>query len=145
MHPKRLIWYIFPWYLVIIIVSLALVTAYSTREVKEFHFSSTSNDLESRAIFFENAIASRISGPHSEIDRLCKELGSVTGTRITVVLPDGRVIGDSDSNPEDMENHGDRPEFISALAGRELIMRAYEEAVAYGYRFYSFGDAMLIV
>lgn len=34
---------------------------------------------------------------------------------------------------------------VSAFAGRELIMRAYDEAIAERYRFYSFGDAMLIV
>lgn len=34
---------------------------------------------------------------------------------------------------------------ISALAGRENILRAYEEAVQQQYRFYSFGDAMLII
>ena len=33
----------------------------------------------------------------------------------------------------------------SALAGRELVLRAYAEAVRQRYRFYSFGDAMLIV
>lgn len=33
---------------------------------------------------------------------------------------------------------------VCALGGRELIMEAYREAVATGYRFYSFGDAMLI-
>ncbi len=34
---------------------------------------------------------------------------------------------------------------VSAFAGRELIMRAYEEAIERGYRFYSYGDAMLIL
>ena len=34
---------------------------------------------------------------------------------------------------------------VSALAGRERILQAYAEAVRLQYRFFSFGDAMLIV
>jgi S-adenosylmethionine:tRNA ribosyltransferase-isomerase len=34
---------------------------------------------------------------------------------------------------------------VSAFAGREQILAAYEAAKRQGYRFYSFGDAMLIV
>ena len=33
---------------------------------------------------------------------------------------------------------------VSAFAGRERILAAYEDAIQLGYRFYSFGDAMLI-
>ena len=33
---------------------------------------------------------------------------------------------------------------ITAFTGKDFINRAYEEAVTLGYRFYSFGDAMLI-
>jgi len=34
---------------------------------------------------------------------------------------------------------------VSALAGRSNILRAYRKAVQRGYRFYSYGDAMLII
>jgi S-adenosylmethionine:tRNA ribosyltransferase-isomerase len=33
---------------------------------------------------------------------------------------------------------------VSAFAGREQVMAAYNEAILHSYRFYSFGDAMLI-
>ena len=34
---------------------------------------------------------------------------------------------------------------VSAFAGKDLILRAYQEAIEQKYRFYSFGDAMLII
>src|SRR5207249_8660549 len=34
---------------------------------------------------------------------------------------------------------------ISAFAGRDLVRRAYAEAIAHDYRFYSFGDACLFL
>jgi S-adenosylmethionine:tRNA ribosyltransferase-isomerase len=34
---------------------------------------------------------------------------------------------------------------VSAFGGHELVMRAYGEATRRGYRFYSYGDAMLLV
>lgn len=34
---------------------------------------------------------------------------------------------------------------VGAFAGQELIARAYQEAIEQGYRFFSFGDAMLIL
>ncbi|MFN6192688.1 MAG: S-adenosylmethionine:tRNA ribosyltransferase-isomerase, partial [Planctomycetota bacterium] len=34
---------------------------------------------------------------------------------------------------------------VAAFAGRDEVLARYREAVARGYRFYSFGDAMLLV
>lgn len=34
---------------------------------------------------------------------------------------------------------------VSALAGRENVLNAYNQAVEERYRFFSFGDAMLIL
>lgn len=50
---------------------------------------------------------------------------TLTSSRITLVDKNGKVLFDSGTNPEEMENHSDRPEFIQALAG------GYGEAVRF--------------
>ena len=34
---------------------------------------------------------------------------------------------------------------VSAMAGREFVLEAYREAVAHEYRFFSYGDCMLVL
>jgi S-adenosylmethionine:tRNA ribosyltransferase-isomerase len=34
---------------------------------------------------------------------------------------------------------------VSAFAGKDLLLKAYQEAIDRNYRFYSYGDAMLIL
>jgi S-adenosylmethionine:tRNA ribosyltransferase-isomerase len=34
---------------------------------------------------------------------------------------------------------------VAAFAGRERVLEVYQEAMRQGYRFYSFGDAMLLL
>ena len=58
------------------------------------------------------------AGHFERIDALCKELGNTTDTRITVILPNGKVVGETEESPERMDAHSDRPEIIAALAGQ---------------------------
>lgn len=47
-----------------------------------------------------------------------RQLVARTDLRVTVVAPDGHVLADSSEDPAKMENHGNRPEIRTALAGR---------------------------
>jgi len=53
---------------------------------------------------------------HPEVEQ---EIARITGARLTVIRPDGTVVVDSQADPEEMENHAGRPEFVEALAGRD--------------------------
>ncbi|MDQ2809281.1 MAG: cell wall metabolism sensor histidine kinase WalK, partial [Chloroflexota bacterium] len=54
--------------------------------------------------------------PLSATQALATDLGDRLGTRVTLIRPAGRVVGDSESDPFTMENHAGRPEVIGALA-----------------------------
>jgi two-component system phosphate regulon sensor histidine kinase PhoR len=41
---------------------------------------------------------------------------AASGARITVIAPDGRVLADSQSDAQSMENHANRPEILEAMA-----------------------------
>lgn len=116
---KRLLWQLYPSYLFITLISLAAATWFSSRTLKQFFLEQNASDLQARAHLFESQILDHLL-PLDErgIDRLCKRIGGQAATRITVILPSGKVIGDSEEDPEKMDNHVDRPEVIQALTGQ---------------------------
>lgn len=84
----------------------------------------TSKELNARLLDQARVVEALLPSPGdpalvSEADRLARLLSLETGSRITVILADGKVIADSSLPPEDvpgMENHGDRPEVRAALS-----------------------------
>jgi two-component system phosphate regulon sensor histidine kinase PhoR len=44
---------------------------------------------------------------------------------VTVILPSGKVAGDSEEDPEKMDNHMDRPEVMQAMRGKESVSMRY--------------------
>lgn len=114
-----MLWQLFPSYLIITIVAVLAVSRYSLSELRSFYISQLHDNLEIRASLVESKIAGLIDAEHvAVVDSICDMLGRLTDTRITVMLPSGQVIGDSEKNPRRMENHSDRPEMAQAMNGQ---------------------------
>ncbi len=118
MTQKRLLWQLFPSYLLITLLSLIAVTVYSYYIVSDIYLEEKSSDLRSRVYLVENQVQEYLKNPNStQIDSLCKIIGSKSNTRLTIILPDGTVLADSQEDPVNMDNHANRPEIITALNG----------------------------
>jgi two-component system phosphate regulon sensor histidine kinase PhoR len=116
---KRLLWRLFPSYLLITLISLLAVSWYASDAMRRYFIDQTASDLKARAALLEKQIAGFLSPLDAKaIDSICKEAGRLSATRITVILPDGIVIGDSRETPHLMDNHANRPEIAAALAGQ---------------------------
>ncbi|MGD9348621.1 MAG: PAS domain-containing protein, partial [Desulfobacterales bacterium] len=116
---KRLLWRLFPSYLLITLISLLAVSWYASGAMRQFFLDQTATDLKARATLLEKQISGLLSPLNAAaIDSICKEAGRLSATRITVILPDGTVIGDSRETPHLMDNHANRPEIAAALDGR---------------------------
>jgi two-component system, OmpR family, phosphate regulon sensor histidine kinase PhoR len=123
---KSLLWHLFFSYMLITLLSLVAVTWYSTASLKNFLLRQAEADLEERALLFSPMLLEHLS-PYDEkaIDDLCKTVGRTASTRITVILPWGKVVGDSDHDPARMDNHFDRPEVAAALEGSMGVATRY--------------------
>jgi two-component system phosphate regulon sensor histidine kinase PhoR len=111
---KRLFWQLFIPYLLILLSAVIAILLYSSDLLEGLLLKQTESDLRSQASLFQEQIRGNLS-PDEQTDALCKTLGKSVPTRFTVILPNGRVVGDSDENPARMDNHLDRPEIATAL------------------------------
>ncbi len=118
MRQKRLLWQIYPSFLLITAVSLVAVSWYAYHSLGRFYSDHVQSDLRARALLSELLLRSEFAaGDHEPLDSLCKVIGEQIGSVITVILANGQVVGDSRDDPADLDNQSGRPEVAAALKG----------------------------
>lgn len=114
-RKKSFFWQLYPYFLLVSALSVASVAWHTYTSMNKFYLKQVASDLESRAKLVETALSEGNYPPDMEIiDTFCDKAGKASSTRITVILPSGKVVGDSERDPRTMDNHGDRPEIIAA-------------------------------
>jgi len=81
--------------------------------------------LVSEAILLQIIAEESISGnSHSAIQERLKQIPLEKGARLTVILENGEVLGDTEKDPVEMDNHSNRPEILTARShGRGFSTR----------------------
>ena len=116
MKPRRLLWQLYPSYLLITLISLVAIGWYASSSMQQFYHNQVAEDLKASAHVIEKQVlTSYKSGEPTNLDKLCKMLGIAGQRRITVIETSGKVLADSQENPQQMDNHSDRPEIIEAM------------------------------
>jgi two-component system phosphate regulon sensor histidine kinase PhoR len=130
---KRLLWQLYPSYLLVTVLSLLVVTLYASDAARRFFRDQTQQVLESRARVLGRDMANGLlPATPAKLDAFCKEMGRLTDMRLTVIKPDGTVLGDTDSTPATMENHAGRPEIQQALSSPGKVGSAVRESPTLG-------------
>ncbi len=116
MRTKRIFWKLYPSYLLVILLSLAAVFFFSSSALRRFYEGRTAENLNVQALFATEQMRDLFGT--GQLARISEVLGAQTPARITVILPDGLVVGDSEKAPSEMGNHRFRPEILDAMLGR---------------------------
>lgn len=130
MRKRSFFWKIFASFSILIIIFSFFIITFSFKATRKTFINSLAGDLEKIGLLLSKNLAPRIgTTPPSEIDREIKALGKELKVRITIILPDGEVIADSEKDPSTMDNHGHRPEIRQAYEGHTGVKIRFSRTV----------------
>jgi len=95
---------------------MAALGIYLTTSIRNSQLDNLRFHLEQEAKITAEAGLPSLLGQGDSPDTLAKKLGKKIDSRVTIIAPDGTVLGDSIEDPATMENHATRPEIKDALA-----------------------------
>jgi two-component system phosphate regulon sensor histidine kinase PhoR len=126
---------VIPWTLAgRLAITFALVTAAVTIalgvfldvSIRSLYLDRLESQLASQANVVGRSLSPQLATDPSiaAIDPLVKAYSQDIDARITIIAPDGRVLGDSSADPAQMNNHLNRPEIAEAVqSGRGSMQR----------------------
>ena len=120
-------WRLAATYLLIITSVLLISGLILSLTFKEYYFSNIESNL-----IYEARLVAEMTGFYDESEELvpfmqniCKLAARETDTRITIIDKDGKVLGDSSFDSNELELHKNRPEVFQALQGETGIVSRY--------------------
>ncbi|MBS3818334.1 HAMP domain-containing protein [bacterium] len=109
---------VFGGYLLIVISLAAFFLFFTFQSTQNFYHTTLSHHLENLGTTLKGEIKPLLEKENlAQLDSFVKNLGNQINTRITVIDVQGKVLADSEENPQLMENHKFRPEILRALEG----------------------------
>ena len=135
MNRRTLFWQFFGTHILILIAAIGFVAVYTWHTSRVTFHRLWVRELEMQS----RLVATLLPDGDGSVDeksiaRFFERLGKTDGTRFTLILPDGKVLGDSDADSKQMLSHIDRPEVIAAMKEGQGMSQRYS---------YSLGKPML--
>lgn len=125
-------WRITSAYLVLIISLLLGLTLYITSFARSAYLAQLEEQLAATARTAAGEAALLLSSdPAANLQELTLRIAANTGLRLTLIAPDGVVLGDSAEPPAELENHAGHPEVARALRGERGTSIRHSASVGY--------------
>lgn len=126
-------WRILVPYVALIVLSMAGLTLYLSGFVRDLYLDSLRTQLLAESVLIGDALKPLLSrsATGEELAPWVEHYGELLGARITVIRPDGAVLGDSVEDWRQMDNHADRPEVVRAVANGSGSSIRFSQTVGY--------------
>src|SRR5262245_5060211 len=102
----------------LVLVATTLLALYLLQVARDLYLDGTEQQLLGQARLVAVMAADSWDDPAAP-NRLAKSLAQEAGSRVTIIRADGTVLGDSEADPAQMENHAGRPEVSAVLTSHD--------------------------
>src|SRR6516162_2900267 len=106
MWHSRIFWRLFLASGTLIVVAIGILGFVIMGRIERHSLELITDTLQARSSLVREVVRHR---PVEEFQDRITALGHEIGTRITLIAADGTVLADSQVDPANMQNHGNRP------------------------------------
>ncbi|NLE27208.1 MAG: cell wall metabolism sensor histidine kinase WalK [Clostridiaceae bacterium] len=133
MKITRISWQIFFVCLAVTFLSLFSIAIYASHTYHKFYYRNFTTDSVVKSTLIKQQLEFYLTAAQNmlAVDSLCKAIGKTIKSRITVIEPSGLVLGDSETDPDRMENHAHRPEIKAAIKGETGVEQRFSPTLGY--------------
>lgn len=124
MFRKKFLWKLYYVVAALAVIPMVILAWYASSLFKDTLITTDLEVLHQRTSLIKEKLET------SDIDtanlqQFSRRYDNLSGARVTIIQPDGKVTADSREEPSQMDNHADRPEVIQALEGRLGVSERY--------------------
>ncbi|KPU44024.1 alkaline phosphatase synthesis sensor protein PhoR [Oxobacter pfennigii] len=105
-------------FLIVLVMGITITGFFSMKLAQDFYLKSLEDKLVSNARLISKIVEDSYEPGKNNYDDIAREFAHITNSRITIIAQDGRVIGESNVQSSEMENHKERAEVKMAFSGQ---------------------------
>lgn len=120
-------------YVILILLTMLGLGLYLSSFVRQTYLDNIESQLLSEARLVGDVIAADLPADLSSsvLDEAAKHWAGIVSGRVTIIAPNGVVLGESDEDRAQMDNHLTRPEIVQALASGQGSSIRFSQTVRY--------------
>lgn len=130
LRHRTLVRQLLTWYALAVLVVLLILGVALNRVLEGQLLDDLTDSLESQALLVRAGL-----GSEADVQEDVLAWANSESLRVTVIGTDGAVLFDSSRDEAGMENHADRPEVQSALAGNTGVASRISTSIGVEYRY----------
>ena len=114
-----------------LIITAVVIGTLVDRQLEVSMGNSLESSLKKDCVLVSSFAERAFRGEEADVASRIRDIGRLSGLRITLIRPDGRVLADSEEDPATMDNHRNRPEVLVADTEDFGLEQRFSRTVGY--------------